>query len=393
MIAKPLNEVKIADLQALLGNVREGKMIEFKREMPARTPDEKIKFLAAVSSLANTAGGDLMVGIEAVDGLAQVISGIEFSNIDAEKLRLEQLLATLIEPRLPRVDMEAVDAGGNRYVMLVRVPRSWIGPHRVVPNDKFYGRNSGGKYPLDVGELRTAFVLSETAAERIRAFRSDRLIKIAAGDTPVPMHPGARMAIHAVPVSTFAAARTLDIVQEMGRGHVMPIPPGRMGHPNEYRPNLDGLVIFTNPGAGQLAGGYAQVFRSGAVEGVDVLHIDDQTDAPYLLGMTFESTAVSAIENYVTFVKSLGLGYPIVIFVSFCGMAGCHLRTPTEIGVGYYNAGPLTQDVIPLPEINLESDTQDVSDMLRPVFNQVWNAFGFMGSTKYDQNGKWIGRV
>jgi predicted HTH transcriptional regulator len=60
--------------------------------MPARTSDEKIKFLAAVSSLANTAGGDLMVGIEAVDGLAHAIPGIEILNVDAEKLRLEQLL-------------------------------------------------------------------------------------------------------------------------------------------------------------------------------------------------------------------------------------------------------------------------------------------------------------
>jgi hypothetical protein len=393
MIAKPLNELKIADLRALLGNAREGKLMEFKREMPARTPDEKIKFLAAVSSLANTAGGDLMVGIEAVHGLAHAIPGIEILNVDAEKLRLEQLLATLIEPRLPRVDMEAVGTDDNRHVMLVRVPRSWIGPHRVVPNNRFYGRNSGGKYPLDVSELRTAFVLSETAVERIRAFRSERLIKIAAGDTPVPMHPGARMAIHVVPLSTFAAARTLDIVQEMGRGHVMPLPPGRIGHPNEYRPNLDGLVTFTDPGAGQPTGGYAQVFRSGAVEGVDVLHIDGHTEEPYLLGAIFEGTAVSAIRNYVAFVKSLGLGYPIVIFVSFCGMRGCHLRTPTEFGVGHYTAGPLTQDVIPLPEVSLESETLDAADMLRPIFNQVWNAFGFMGSNKYDQSGKWIGRV
>jgi hypothetical protein len=196
-----------------------------------------------------------------------------------------------------------------------------------------------------------------------------------------------------VPLSTFAAARTLDIVQEMERAHVMPVPPGRMGHPNEFRPNLDGLLTFTNPGAGQPPGGYAQVLRSGAVEGVDVLHIDDETGGPYLLGATFESTAATAIRNYVTFVKSLGLGYPIVIFVSFCGMLGCRLRTPTEIGVGHYTAGPLTQDVIPLPEISLESETQDPADLLRPIFNQVWNAFGFMGSSKFDRNGKWIGRV
>jgi len=392
MITKSLDKIRAADLALLVGVASEGKTLEFKREMPARTNDEKIKFLAAVSSLANTAGGDLIIGIEAPDGVASAIPGIEFNNVDAEKLRLEQLLASLIEPRLPHTDMHPIDVGNSRHVLIVRVPRSWIGPHRVTLNDKFYGRNSAGKYPLDVSELRVAIALSETAAERIRAFRSDRLVKIAAHQTPIVMRPGARMIIHIVPVSTFSAGRTLDIVQEMGGGHVMPLPPGRIGHSNDYMPNLDGLVTFTSP-KDQPAGGYAQVFRSGAVEGVDVLHIDDNTKGPYLVGSTFESTVVSALKNYLAFTNSLGLGYPVVMFVSFTGMAGCCLRTATEFGTGYYNAGPITEDVIALPEISIESDSQELTAALRPLFNQIWNAFGFMGSAMYDQAGKWRGRV
>ena len=58
MISKPVHEIRFADLNALIGTVAEGKTIEYKREMPAGTRDEKIKFLAAVASLANTAGGD-----------------------------------------------------------------------------------------------------------------------------------------------------------------------------------------------------------------------------------------------------------------------------------------------------------------------------------------------
>jgi hypothetical protein len=51
----------------------------------------------------------------------------------------------------------------------------------VSKNYKFYGRNSAGKYPPDVGELRTAFTLSETVAERIRNFRVDRIARLALG--------------------------------------------------------------------------------------------------------------------------------------------------------------------------------------------------------------------
>jgi hypothetical protein len=95
------------------------------------------------------------------------------------------------------------------------------------------------------------------------------------------LHPGARMVVHVVPVSTFAAGRTLDIVQEVESNNVMALPPGRLGHPNDYQLNLDGLVTFANPFGG------AQLFRTGAVEGVDVLHIDEDTKGPSLIGATF----------------------------------------------------------------------------------------------------------
>ncbi len=393
MITKPPHQVMVDDLRTLVDNVREGKSIEFKREMPARSHDEKIKFLAAVSSFANTVGGDLIVGLDAIDGIAHSITGVQIPNLDDEKLRLEQLLATCIEPRLPPVDIAILDVGENRHAIVIRVPRSWIAPHRVTLNDKFYGRNSAGKYPLDVSELRGAFVQSETAIERIRAFRTDRLMRIAADQTPVLLHPGGRLVVHAVPISTVATGRMVDIVQEMEAGHVMPLPPGRMGHANDYRPNLDGLVTYTNAGGGP-AGGYAQVFRNGGIEGVDVLHVDDKTKTPYLNGPTFEAMIVDALRfNYMKFIKAHDLGYPVVVLVSLCSVLGCYVRTRSEFGSRRYDNGSLTDNVIALPEVVIESDATEVAGSLRPIFNQIWNAFGFMGSTMYDQAGQWKGRA
>src|SRR5437773_200695 len=88
MIPKPTQDIRLGDLESLVGRVPEGKTIEYKREMPAGTRDEKIKFLAAVSSLANTAGGDLLIGVEAKDGVPVAIPGIIAASLDDEKLRL-----------------------------------------------------------------------------------------------------------------------------------------------------------------------------------------------------------------------------------------------------------------------------------------------------------------
>jgi hypothetical protein len=390
MIPKPAHQITLADLRALVGNVPEGKTIEYKRELPAKTRDELVKFLAAVSSFANTAGGDLLIGVEAKNCIPEAIIGVAFGSLDDEKLRLEQILATHLEPRLPHIDIQPVGCGNGRHVMLIRAHRSWIAPHRLALDNKFYGRNSAGKYPLDVGELRTAFALSESTAERIRNFRNDRLIKIVARETPLVLHPGAAMVIHVVPFSTFATGRNMDVVQTLAGGYVLPLPPGRMYQSNNYAANLDGFATFTNQ-PNEPAHAYAQLFRSGAIEGVDLVGTDEKNGTPYLSGPTFENTAVSAIKNYVALTQSIDLGLPVFVFLSFCGMKGCVLRTRTEFGGGYYDAGPLRQDVIALPEVSLDSSSTDIPTAMRLSFNTIWNAFGFGQSDKYDSRGKWIG--
>jgi hypothetical protein len=382
-----------------VGIARESKTLEFKREMPAKKADEVIKFLAAVSSLANSGGGDLVIGIEARAGLATAIPGVAFPDVDAEKLRLSQLLANALEPRLPRIDIEAIETSGNRHVLVIRTQQSWLAPHRVRVNDKFYDRNSAGKYPLDVSELRTAFVLSDSVAERIRAFRNDRLIKIAGGESSVSLYYGRpAMIVHVVPFSPFAAGRTIDVVQatmEPGRPAILPQPPGISRHGSLIPvTNLDGLAIISTTEAPpeQRAWAYTQLFRSGAIEGVYLLEQDSKDITRfYLFSPSFENIVVAAVKNYLSFLTTLDIGVPIFIFLSFCGMSNCHFRDTTGMGAGWYDYGPLKVDVIALPEVTIESDPADVPGALRQLFNTIWNGFGFQGSPKYNAAGEWIG--
>jgi hypothetical protein len=122
------------------------------------------------------------------------------------------------------------------------------------------------------------------------------------------------MIIHIVPFPTFAAGRTIDIVQAVATGHVMAMPPGRIGQSNNYAADLDGFVTFTNQ-PNEPAHGYAQLFRSGAVEGVTLLSTDEKTQASYLAGPVFEHTAGSCIKNYLMFIKDIDLGFPVFVFL------------------------------------------------------------------------------
>ena len=80
MLASPRGKTAFSDLQAILG-FPESKTLEFKAQMPAGTNDEKIKFLAAVTSLANSSGGDLLIGVEATDGMASAITGVGVTGV------------------------------------------------------------------------------------------------------------------------------------------------------------------------------------------------------------------------------------------------------------------------------------------------------------------------
>ena len=51
----------------------------------------------------------------------------------------------------------------------------------------------------------------------------------------------------------------------------------------------------------------------------------------------------------------------------------------------------LTNDVLVLPDVIFEAYESDVSSVMRPAFDAMWNACGFVRSFNYDENGDWAG--
>ena len=392
MIQRRIDEIRKADLEALIGIARESKTLEFKAELPRKIDGELVPFIAGVSSLANTDGGDLAIGVVERAGIATSVPGIPISNLDEVKLQLEQALTNGLEPRLPRVDIAAIECGDDRHVLVVRVPRSWVGPHRVKSNDRFYGRNSGGRYPLDVGELRTAFVLSESVADRVRSFRAERLARIVGDGAPTRLHPGGRAILHVIPFSPLAGRRDFDVVQAVACGTHVPLPLGGVSGVNRTVINLDG---YANCAIDRIdsASSYAQFFRNGAIEGLAVLGHDERDGRPYIHGPAFCQKVVFALRQYLGVLQAYDMGFPIFVFLSFVDMDGSILRHGAHLSIGRFNsAGPRSGATIVLPEITLESPTADVATALKSVFDALWNAYGLVRCDMYDDQGNWRGQ-
>lgn len=395
MIPKRFEDIEFSDLEALLNNqVAEGKTIEYKEIIPSNADSDKAKFLAGVSAFANTIGGDFLIGIKAKDGIPTKLSGLTLtdSELDAEILRLEQMLQNSLEPRLPSFSIkdDLKSPTGENFI-LIRVNRSWIAPHKVKVNEKFYGRNSKGKYPLDVSELRTAFMLTEQLSERIKNFRSERIHKIQNNDeTPVLLNEGGKIVLHLLPLSAFATSVIYDISELNKKIQFGPISSSSW----DKRINLDGIVVSRKFDSN--TNSYTQVFRNGCIEAVNCLSWNDD-DQDYSARYD-EEQIIKALSEYITLYINLEIDLPIYLFLTFLDVKGYKFHLDDDFRRVYeiqfrireLDKPVLNRNILMLPEIMIDDFNLSASEILRPILDLVWNSVGFSRDYNYDDDGNWI---
>lgn len=118
---------------ALISEARsEDRTIEYKLTLPSSAESERVsRLLKPVCSFANTDGGDLVFGLRANQGVPTTLEGIDIDNIDQTKLSFEHIIQSGIEPQIRGVQIRDIKLDNGKFVVVVRVPKSWIVPHRV----------------------------------------------------------------------------------------------------------------------------------------------------------------------------------------------------------------------------------------------------------------------
>lgn len=373
MINKPFDQISIPDLEQLIQNrVTESRTIEYKQDLPGKKDSDVKEFLADVSSFANSSGGDLIYGVETRGGVPTKINGLSI-DFDKEILRMENIIRDGIEPRI-KILLKQVGAA-----ILMRITRSWIAPHRIIFQkwDKFYGRNSNGKYSLDTMELRAAFNLSGTLIDKIRHFRTERIMAIYSEDFPVPFYKGAKIVLHLIPLAAFDPNSLVDVIT-LEAGKVHPIYSGSYS----CRINLEGYLAFSG-GQNNQSHGYTQIYRNGIIEAVDALLLDHpQKTIP---SIKYEEEIIDKTRSYLNVLNELGAAPPIIVFLTMVGVKGYRMGLQSYSGQDY----PIDKDIVELPEVYIEDFSSSVSSSLKPLFDMVWNACGFQHSYNYDDAGEW----
>ncbi|HHF7375841.1 helix-turn-helix domain-containing protein [Legionella bozemanae] len=194
-------------------NVIENRQLEYKRELPLDKEQIITAFLKPLCAFANSNDGYIIYGIQENNQTIQLV-GIPLDDPDKTKLRLESLIRGRTEPQITGTDIAVHKLEKNdNYVVIIKVKKSWYGPHRETKTNCFYGRNSAESYPMDITEIRNFFNLSSNLVDKIREFVAKRLIEIEARNTIVPMEVGANLVLHIIPLSAYTNGHQNSIAE------------------------------------------------------------------------------------------------------------------------------------------------------------------------------------
>ena len=389
MINKYLDKIDLNDLEQLRSNaVLEGKTIEYKKLLPTNSDADRKEFLADISSFANASGGDLIFGISEENGSPKSIDGVEIENVDEEIRKYENIIRDGIEPRIVFAT-RAVNVSGKKNVFIFRINKSWAGPHRVIykGHDKFYSRNSAGKYALDTNELKNAFNLSQTLTEQISKFKIERIVQLVSDNLPLPFYEGGKIVLHLIPLESFSPNYGIDldpIINEPAK--LKPIYTSGWSH----RINLEGVLSYAGGGKDK-SHSYIQLYRNGIIEAVEGLILSADREKKIIPSLTYELELLKSLAEFLNLAKQLGVNMPIVIFLTLIGVKDWEMGVD-RIKFWHNDYYKIDRDILQLPETIIESYDIEPKDILRPMFDLIWNACGFKRSHNFDEAGNWTAK-
>jgi len=341
---KLIEGVSEEHLRALISSaLNNARLIAFKRDLPRATASGRMDFLSEIASFANGPGGYFLIGITAREGSAVALTGVDRAAAAEAVTWLEQAAWAGINPRIPGLRFQLIDLASEKSVLLIRIPRTWAGPHMVTFEEahQFYSRNAKGKYLLELDELRKAFSLGESLREKI------------------------------------------DMERVVTADENMTRPMVARGLISHY--NYDGLITFSS--MEKYAYSYVQVMRNGCLEAAEALLLEPKDGRKYFPSVQFEREILQCGSRLLGLLRRLELDPPYVVMLSFLGVQGYGMFVGSMRWQS--NAHQIERDNLFLDEVILEDPGADFAKAMRPAFDQVWNACGWPRSLNYDEAGNW----
>lgn len=397
----PLATLQLGHILNLLAEEKtELKQLEYKRELPPSreeiaglrksgllkdNKDPIVEFACDVSAMANSEGGDILFG---VDEDTLNLAPIEIGDWDKTRSRLEQLILSNIEPRLIAFDFRPVEVTPGKFLVILRVPKSLIGPHQISSGrDKFWMRHPGGKHPMDIAQIRAAFLSSATAIDSARRWRDERFDKLLRNDGHLQLEQGPIQILHLIPLSFRDPMRTISIqlLQKQDR-FLLPVPRSSSAI---GRVNADGFLNFRRIGQDAAVNGYVQFYREGVIESVRIVKTNSSLDKVFPSAIV-EEELFRALGYYLRAMNQAGIAPPILVGIAYFNVAGYRMAGndfPVFADeMPQYSIGP---NILTYREVLVNEwlSPEQIPDFFQELALSLWNASGYASSHHYRNDG------
>ena len=401
LVTQSTPRLTLSDLNGFIQSARsEDTTLEFKQKLYGVSDDDKKEFIKDVSAMANSIGGHIVIGIVEDEGCASTFDPISNVDLDAEILRLQSLCENCIEPNLVGLDMHHVDVPGGR-ILVVKVPRSLTAPHRA--NSKksklFYQRNSRSVSPMDVNQLRQAFVQTETALERAQKLSGQWAHEVrrklteqrrdavelairrkSSAEEQDDLHENGPndgvMLLHFISIGNLNNNTSLSIdALEVAPQHFRPF----LTDGNKDRAfNLDGLKYFAT---GVDADLYTQLHRNGSVEMVFEKLLWQEDGKRELLGNRIVEAIKDSLSRIFKGFQKLDAQPPFFVKLQFLQVKNSTLDTGSPHNFWRQGRGVVTQSDLILNGVLLSDypNEEKMEKLYRNLVDPLWNAYGSRG--------------
>lgn len=398
MLPARFDDISADDILRLVADkIAEHKVLEYKQALGIGTGDERAEFLADVSSFANASGGDIIYGVSEErdgdgkpNGIPADVVSLRIDNAATECARIEQLVESGMQPRIPVVQVKSVEIPNRGHVIVIRVGKSWIAPHMVTyaNRSRFYSRNSStGKVQLDVQQIGAAFAAQRDIGERLQAWKATRIAKAVAGDGPVTFQ-GAAILLHLISASALTGEYAFPRIVDQRNWQLFQ-PMSLSG--GEYRYNADGYLIASQ----RLPDGsvsYLQIFREGSLEYGDS-YVTSAFRQTAIASANVETSIVITLGHALQLLRALETPEPIFLTLTLIGAKGRQMALPQHYGGAPHGhlSPAFDRDVIVAPDVLLQNveEGQPYPSTLLPVINSLWQAAGLPQSPYIRNDGVW----
>ncbi len=250
-------------------------------------------------------------------------------------------------------------------------------------HSKFYARNSVGKYPLDISEIRSLFSVSGAVAQHIKEFRLEHIGAIIAGDTPVPLERELKVVLHIVPFTAFDPSAKFDLSQ------IAKKPPSPMYTSGwNHRYNFDGVLSYGQSQSSNESHSYVQFFRNGCVEAVDTDLLREREGKRIIPSIAFEKVLLEGLQTYMRVQKQIGVEPPVCIMLSLLDVLGFTMAVDQN-RFSWSENHPIDKKDLLITEVIVDNLEGESDRIMKPIFDSIWNATGWPQSMDYTEDGKW----